>query len=381
MNNLSILIRNTDVILGNNDLEKLITFKDFPTFMGCVLDESNNDNKCDMNIYISRSSGIIQINPILPLEEIYKSSHGSGKVGELWKMHHTSFAKFIHKYSPNAIMEIGGGSGVLSMVYKSSFNNIDWLIVEPNPTHSDDESNTIYIDEFFDRNFTTDFQFDVIVHSHIFEHMFNPNDFVSLLKDKLSPGKKMVFSLPDLKQMFNRFYTNCINFEHTILLFEEYVDYLLESNKIRIIDKQYFGEGHSIFYATEQDDSIEAKPLCNTLYEQNKESFIKYINYLTNLISEINKQIKDKHDVYLFGAHVFSQFLINMGLDVSNIEAIIDNDINKQGKRLTGTNLFVCSPTQLTGLANPYVILHAAAYTNEIKHNILMNVNSHTIFV
>jgi hypothetical protein len=33
MNNLSILIRNTDVILGNNDLEKLITFKDFPTFM------------------------------------------------------------------------------------------------------------------------------------------------------------------------------------------------------------------------------------------------------------------------------------------------------------------------------------------------------------
>ena len=37
--------RNKDVILGNNDLEDLYTFNDFPVFMGCVDTPPDKDLK------------------------------------------------------------------------------------------------------------------------------------------------------------------------------------------------------------------------------------------------------------------------------------------------------------------------------------------------
>jgi hypothetical protein len=84
--------------------------------------------------------------------------------------------------------------------------------------------------------------------------------------------------------------------------------------------------------------------------------------------------------VYLFGAHVFAQFLIQMGLDLTLIVSIIDNDKNKQGKRLYGSNLMVESPAILSDTDNPIVILKAGVYNEEIKDDILNNINRSCIF-
>ncbi len=58
--------RNNDVILNNDDLEKLYTFKDFPVFMGCVETDIKDDIKADMSWSISKKSGAVQLNPLLP---------------------------------------------------------------------------------------------------------------------------------------------------------------------------------------------------------------------------------------------------------------------------------------------------------------------------
>ena len=87
--------RNLDVILDSNDLELIYTIKQFPIFMGCVDDDSVHDKFFDMNFCISKSSGIIQLNPIVSLEEVYRNSHGSGKIGKLWIEHNCEFSKFI----------------------------------------------------------------------------------------------------------------------------------------------------------------------------------------------------------------------------------------------------------------------------------------------
>ena len=85
-------------------------------------------------------------------------------------------------------------------------------------------------------------------------------------------------------------------------------------------------------------------------------------------------------NAYLFGAHVFSQTLLNFGIDESIIVSVLDNDIKKQGKRLYGTNLKIQSPEVLGDMNNPTVILRAGVYTEEIKTQIL-NINSTTQFV
>jgi hypothetical protein len=87
-----------------------------------------------------------------------------------------------------------------------------------------------------------------------------------------------------------------------------------------------------------------------------------------------------KQPLYLFGAHIFSQHLIAFGLDTKRIVSLLDNDPNKQGKRLYGTNLMVQSPKALRGVNNPSVILKAGVYDDEIKQDILGNINSGTNF-
>ena len=69
-----------------------------------------------------------------------------------------------------------------------------------------------------------------------------------------------------------------------------------------------------------------------------------------------------------------------MGLDLTKVVSILDNDKNKQGKRLYGTDMEVESPTVLSKQKNPIVILKAGVYNEEIRADILENINSTAIF-
>ena len=69
------------------------------------------------------------------------------------------------------------------------------------------------------------------------------------------------------------------------------------------------------------------------------------------------------------------------GLNIERIKSILDNDIKKQGKRLYGTSLNVDSPKILKDKNKPYVIIKAGVYTDEIKSDIINNINSETIFI
>ena len=70
-----------------------------------------------MEWWISKSSGMIQLNPVPSLESIYPTSHGSGTIGKTWQLHHVQFSKFILKYAGEDILEIGGGHGVLAKLF------------------------------------------------------------------------------------------------------------------------------------------------------------------------------------------------------------------------------------------------------------------------
>ena len=98
----------------------------------------------------------------------------------------------------------------------------------------------------------------------------------------------------------------------------------------------------------------------------------------------MNERIVDtdeKKPIYIFGAHVFSQYLIGFGLITDRIICLLDNDINKHGKRLYGTNLMVQSPNILAEDNCPVVILKAGVYNDEIRDDILSNINPEVLFI
>ena len=109
---------------------------------------------------------------------------------------------------------------------------------------------------------------------------------------------------------------------------------------------------------------------------------MSYIKYHEKLIKKLNSDINvNPHKVFLFGAHIFSQYLIEFGLNINKIESILDNDTEKQGKRLYGSKLFVESPKILKNVDNPLIILKAGSYNNEIKEDILKNINPNAKFI
>lgn len=377
---MSLVERTHCVISGNEDLEPLYSFAKFPVFMGCLDQPVTDDLKQDMSWWISRGSGLIQLKQLLPLDILYPESHGAGAVGALWDKHHKAFAHFLNRMSPSAIIEVGGAHGILAREYKQ-FGKIPWTILEPNPSPVDG-CEARFIKGFFDDKFSYDEAFDTVVHSHVFEHIYDPDQFMRHLAGFMADGQHLVFSLPNMQVMLKRKYTNCINFEHTVFLTEVYVEFLLAKHGFRLLTKEYFMDDHSIFYAAIRDSSINPIALPHGLYVKNKQLYMDYVSYHKELINDLNHRMSDTTKlVYLFGAHVFAQYLIAFGLDTSRIVSLLDNDPHKQGKRLYGTNLTVQSPKVLREVNDPIVILKAGVYNQEIKDDILGNINSVVTFL
>lgn len=379
---MQLIDRNSCVISDHNDLETLFTFNKFPVFMGCTDKPSLTDLKEDMQWGISRSSGLIQLQKLLPLDVLYSEEHNSGVVGGIWIKHHLEFAKFIASYNPNSILELGGAHGILAKNYLKH-KSIPWTILEPNPSPVEG-CPAKFIKGFFDSSFTPESSYDAVVHSHVIEHIYEPSQFMDQLARFIEEDKLLIFSMPNMEVMLKNKYNNCINFEHTVFLTEPYIQFLLKKYGFTILRKEYFLDDHSIFYACKKEKRAKDSTgeSLNGLYAKNKNIFNGYIEYYQLLTEDLNNKIVNlDFPVYLFGAHVFSQYLLGFGLNSDCIKGILDNDRAKVGKRLYGTEFLVQHPEILAQDKTPAVILRAGAYNNEIKEQILGSINPNTLFL
>jgi len=218
------VLRNKDVIYGVKDLKTIYTFKKFPVFMGTTRDNHTRDKFYRMRWQISKRSGMLQLNPLLPLKILYPETHNSGCVGKLWEKHHSEFAKFIKKFKPKKVLEIGACHGILFEKFKKLQKKINWTIIEPNPQIKKG-LNVKIIKSFFDKYTEISKDTDTFVHSHVIEHIYDLHEFMSNLNDKVSLNNYMIFSVPNLEIILKKKYTNCVNFEHTIFLPQPLIKY------------------------------------------------------------------------------------------------------------------------------------------------------------
>lgn len=374
------IIRDKSLITGQNNLEHLYTLKDFPVFMGCVDTPPEKDIIADMVWDICRDTGLIQLRQLIPLDILYLDQHNDG-TGQVWHDHYRQFANFI--YSHNAgknILEIGGAHDLIAQNYRELQPDTNWTTVEPNPQNIKDNRIKV-IKGLFDENFIFDAKIDTIIHSHVWEHMYQPLKFMEHISNFLRPGQKHIFTFPNFLPMLANKQTNCLNFEHTVFLTEPITEYILQKYGFKILAKEYFGDPHSIFYATEKVEAPSDIPLPVNKYQEYQNLFMDFVNYHREMIEDLNQKIADAAGpVYLFGGHIFSQFLIKFGLQIDKIVSILDNSPLKIGKRLYGTTLSVDSPQVLKDKGQAKVILKAGIYNEEIKKDILENINGQVVF-
>ncbi|WP_293749409.1 methyltransferase domain-containing protein [uncultured Paraglaciecola sp.] len=343
-------------------MEPLICLKDFPVFIGCTSQSPEQDCFADMNWHICPESGCIQLLKLLPPEVIYGEYH-SEAVGGVWSDHHDEFVLFCKKFKLTNVLEIGGSNGEIAKRYIEQSGPVGWTIVEPTPNFLGNDEISV-IKGFFDPAIFTQ-NYKHIVHSHVLEHTLDPLEFLHEIYQFMQADSMQVFSVPNLYTYLESKFSNTINFEHTFLLTEYLVDFMLEKQGFEIVEKRYFQQ-HSIFYAVRKAIDKTTPTLVN--HRAHYESlFLELINYYKDEVNRLNSLLVSfDGDVYLFGAHIFSQFLTYFGLDETRVVGILDNSKEKNGKRLYGTSSWVSAVHNIADKHPVAVIVKAGQYQQEV---------------
>lgn len=375
---MKLIERNQSVITGKSGLVQLAALKNFPVFFGCVDTRREDDLFADMIWCGERETGVIQLTKLIPLEILYQAQHVDG-LGAIWENYYISFSSFIAEQKPTHVLEIGGGQGRLAEMVTAKLPDASWTIVEPNPTFHGSSRIKVF-SGFFDENFKLYDSIDTVVFSQVLEHAYDPQIFIGKIAEFLPLGGRLIFAYPNLELWLRKKQTNAINFEHTMFLTDYHLDYLLKRNGFHISVKKEYSD-HSIYYVAEKMSEKTEIQLPPSKFAEYKKIFMDFVDHYKQTVEELNAKIEDAHGpLYLFGAHVFSQYLLCFGLNTKRIVSILDNSKPKQGKRLYGTGFNVESPEILRGQVRPIVILKAGIYNEEIKKGILENINPDVIF-
>jgi SAM-dependent methyltransferase len=341
--------------------------------MGCAETlDTGTDIFADAVWGISPSSGSVQLMELIDPAVLYSQHHFSGTIGGIWAKHHKKFGDFILSANPAEVLEVGGASGQLAKVALESNESVKWTIIEPSPQDPSTDDRLTRIQGFFEE-YDFPHAYDAVVHSHVFEHVYNPMKFLQKIASLLNEGSSHFIALPNMRYWLEHGFSSALTFEHTYYLDEQVIEYLMAKNGFTLKDK--IVEDHSMFFRYVKDDSVTVP---TTDFAYIKDVFMNYVTGMEQDVAEINTKIKD-NKIYLFGAHIFSQTLLNLGINEGQVVNILDNDPKKQEHRLYGTNLIVKSPECLKDLYQPIIIVRGASYTDEIKESIL-RVNPTAIF-
>ncbi len=338
--------------------------------MGCVDLETSpsSDLFWDMKWGLKDDSTFGVINPP-PGELIYLNQHNQ-LVGLTWHNHLKEFAAFVSSRISGVVLEIGAGHCKLSQeIYKIKSGAFDrWDILEPNPLILENPYGSL-ISEYFPCGKITKKTYDLIVHSHVLEHVPSPIDFLIECYEVLNDDGEIIMSVPNMENMARNIDLNLLMFEHLTYLTHKEIVSISNFAGFQVIDF-YNYEKHSIFFhlKKKRDFSKSIKDFKSVITNEEITQLVKsYSTEIIDKVIHINGFItNNKLSFYLFGAHIFSQYLISLGLNVKMIDSLLDNSTYKQGKRLYGTNLTVLSPENLRGKEYLGIVLPMGNYEDEI---------------
>ena len=351
---------------------KALSIDGFPTFMGVAEahEKADDDVLAAMRWFIVPETGVVLLNPLVPLHYIYRHQHNA-VVGSVWSRHHNQFAHLVATHAPSGhILEIGGGHGYLAAKLLFSEAVKHWTMVDPNPVSTFAIPDLDIVKSYVEDLGKLPHEIDCVVHSHTLEHMYDPARFFEIVRGLLSEGQLHIFSVPNLFALVNDGQPS-LHFEHTILLREEHIQWLLESKGFEIVTKQYFGGTHSIFYVTKAVERKTIGPPPN-FYHENKRAFQRWHQRIFEDAALFKGRLaEDKSRNFIFAAHVATQYLLAAGLPSDRFAAVLDNNQDKIGKRLYGHDLFVRAPAAIKGIDRPVVVLRTGVYDDEIASQLV----------
>lgn len=375
-----------DLILRNKCIKCIeknkIIHKEFNVPISFTVTNNNKNYKYStLEFGYCKKCNIIQLNKLIDLNILYEKGHNFSIIGNTWKQYFSKFIKLLNPHiNKKNILEIGCPSGKLA---KMCTNYNLWNIIDPNVKEIK-KKGVNCIPNFFNEDTKFKFKIDIIVHSHLFEHIYYPIPFLKNCYNILEDNGYMIFGIPNMEYIMQNklsLYFG-IMFEHNIFYSVENIISLLEQVGFSIIDINYY-KNHSIFFKVKKIKSniIKFKSINKHIDKLNLEKiFLQNIIYYEKKIIEWVNYLKgNSKPIYIFGASYNNSLLIHKISNRFEIKGILDNCKEKQGKYFYGYIYLIYSPKILEE-EDSIVILKNGVYVKEIEKQI-MKLNKNTILL
>ena len=358
-------------IFCESKLIKTYFAKDYENYIAHYqvdIDYNFNDMvKIPFNILICSKCKTVQNKYLGDLNEIYKINHADS-TGKTMINLHIKNTNLIVKYKDkiNNIIEIGSAKGVLADFILEKIK-LEYYVIEP--YFFGNKENKIIISDYYENVDDQKINADTIIISHVFEHLYEPNK--DLEKIYLNKNIKNFFLVwPDLEYYINNNVLHVLNTEHIYYIDNDFLIKLLEIYGFNLIEKEYYN-GHSVLFYFNRNKVIEKNQInfCNKNY-----SLDLYYNNIFKNINKCNNElsVNKKYKKYIWPASIHSLYLFTFGLDMKKLDGLLDNSINKIGKKMYGTNLEIQSFNKIIENNNEdtFIILNGGVFNIEVEDKI-----------
>jgi len=343
-------------ICSSAALKHLYTLEKFPYTFLPVTDSITDDTYVTLPIYSCGRCGCVQLKDLVDPTVLYEIPHNTTQETPMWKEHHVQFTEFVCAAADSRqILEIGGGSGVLSKRILSKKPHIKYTIMDlcdSNPPlenvefiHGNCETSDI-------SNQTT------VILSHVFEHLYNPNTFIyNMKKNNIT---NIIISIPNMVAFIDKKTMPIIHQEHTYFCGKDDIEYMF-SKMGYACKRTYSYKDHSLFFhfaytaiaPYDIPSTIQRAADIYQIYEYNK-------THISNIALTT--------PFYIVPAGLYGQLIYYFLKEEAKQHMIgfLDNDPSKIGKRLYGTPHSIFKMDRVANCPAITVIIFNAPYTAEI---------------
>ena len=280
---------------------------------------------------------------------VYKSAHHGTAASELWREHHKQFFAFIHTKLPMAaeIIEVGGAAGDLAGLLKDHVVSYTILDMEK---HDDMLTGINFVQGNCETHCFSETQ--TLILSHVFEHLYKPLDFLKNLRDC---KVQSVFLANPVMQVDSEVLP--VDIEHTYFADDLDVEGMFAHSGYILREKNFFREHAFFMHFQFVGDFQFSRVLRPGRADILVASFEKRKRMLTGIdLVEAS---------YVVPAGQFGQ-MVYYFTKSQNIIAFLDNDLNKQERRVYGTPYLAKSFECIREVKSPRVIIYVRHYASEI---------------
>lgn len=312
------------------------------------------------NVRICKNCGFVYINPVVGDDELrdyytymslYECATHDGSV-QMERIHryHRQFT-FIHDYveknrlQASHVLDVGCSTGYLLSLFKKS--GYDVLGVDPSP-----KCKEIALEKYrinlktgaFDNITLQTEKYDIVILSHVLEHIVDLSGFILKMRSTLSPEGVVYIEVPDVQNInvpFGYFFFEHINYfsmASLTNLMTKFKFTLEEFGKSKNEKEgKYFP---SVIYGIFKKSERSIGPVSGNDYEISMKSIQNYkIKEVTKKITEDFEEIFTRyHRIAFFGGGTHTSRILSLLKDeyFNKIKIIFDNDPKKNNASLNG---------------------------------------------